>query len=312
MGGGCLPAKQANSDEARHPAWLVDASIYIYRGWHLFPNTLTGRDGHPVNAVIGFLDFVSQLAEHGCPNEVAFAFDAEQSKGFRKEIYPHYKANRKPTPQELKRQFTICREFVRALGMIECAHSRYEGDDIIGTWSKGLQARDQPLVIITADKDLAQLIGAQDLWWDFAGGKKLDARKIKGKYGVRPGQIADQLAIMGDKTDNIPGVQGIGRVMSAKLLHYFNDLENLLSTPDRIGKLKLRGARQLQKLIEENTTQILLSRRLTGLFCDINEPGFPHRLTRRQPDVDELNRLCDFLQLGPGASERWIRLFSFN
>ncbi|RMG54463.1 MAG: flap endonuclease, partial [Gammaproteobacteria bacterium] len=200
------------------PIYLVDSSIYVFRSWFVLPDHITDREGRPVNAVRGFLDFVFQILHETAGQPIGFCFDESLEHSHRREIWPEYKANRAPAPDELKYQFQLCRRFLRAAGLPEFASNRFEADDLIGTLARIHRASGHAIHILTGDKDLAQLIREGDSWWDYARSNRLDARGIYKRFGVPPERIADQLAIAGDKSDNIPGVPGIGMTTAARLL----------------------------------------------------------------------------------------------
>jgi len=288
--------------------WLVDASIYVFRAWFTLPDSLTDRDGNPVNAVHGFMDFVATLLRNEAPRRIGFAFDRSLAQSWRKEIYPAYKANRDPAPEELKRQFAYCRDFIAALGIRRAASERYEADDIIGTWSVTARAAGRRVNILTGDKDLAQLIGDGDLWWEYGRDIRRNARDIEKKFGVRPDQMADLLAITGDSSDNIPGVPGIGMATAARLLQRFDCIDNLLSRTPEIGRARLRGAKRLQRLVEEHRDTIVLSRRLTAIACDIDEADVAMPLDRGPADQAMLEALFDRLGLSQQQRARWFEL----
>ncbi len=287
-------------------SWLVDASIYIFRSWYLLPESITDRDGHPVNAVHGFIDFVLGLLRNEAPAQIGFAFDQSLHHDWRKEIHPQYKANREPAPEELKRQFRYCRQFIDALGLRHAASHYHEADDIIGTWAKRARSEGRRVHIITGDKDLAQLIGPDDLWWEYGKNIRRNAGGIEKYYGARPDQIADLLALAGDSSDNIPGVPGIGMATAAKLLKKFDSIDNLLSRTPEIGRARLRGAKRLQHLIEEHRDAILLSRRLTGIVCDIEEPDVTAPLDRGEVDREALAALLEQLDFPAARWGEWL------
>ena len=290
------------------PVYLVDASIYVFRAWFVLPDSLTDREGNPVNAVHGFLDFVHQLLHETRDGPIGFCFDESLETSHRREIWPQYKANRESAPEELKYQFRLCRRFLRALGLPEFASNRYEADDLIGTLARIHRARGHGIHIVTGDKDLAQLIRDGDTWWDHARSNRLDARGIRKRFGVPPERIADQLAIAGDKSDNIPGVPGIGMTTAARLLTRFGDLDTLLDSLHLIGSMKTRGARRIQALMSEHANTVRMSRRLTGIVetVPIDDPA----LERRPPDLEALEALFDLLQWSPARRERWMRIAS--
>ncbi len=287
--------------------YLVDSSIYVFRAWFTLPDTLLDAEGHPANAVYGFTDFVYRLLDWTRAEHIGFAFDESLSHSFRNEIYPDYKANRESAPEELKRQFRLCREFIDAIGFAEFGSDRYEADDLIGTLARREREKGRRISFITADKDLAQLVGDRDEWWEFTKNKRLNARGVKDHFGVRPDQIADQLAIAGDKVDNIPGVPGIGMATAAKLLKKFDSLDNLLDNIGDIGAMKVRGAARLQRLIDEHQDTVRLARRLTGIHCEAELPqGL--RLKRKRPKGETLEAVFDRLGFSPARRERWQKL----
>lgn len=288
-------------------AWLIDSSIYVFKAWYTKPSSLTDIHGNPINAVIGFIDFVYRLLSNEQPELIAFAFDESLQSSHRKVIYPDYKANRSPAPESLKIQFKYCRKFIRSLGIHEAASLHYEADDLIGTWAKSLRHSSFPINIISADKDLAQLVYKNDSWWEYDRGEKLDSKAISKRFKAKPRQIADQLAIAGDKSDNIPGVPGIGMATAGKLLRKFDNLENLLASIDDISAIQIRGAVRIQQLIKEHQETILLSRQLTGIACDIE--AIDNKIFEISPfDETIFQQLCDELMLDKPQKEKWLKL----
>ncbi|MCF6190770.1 MAG: flap endonuclease [Cocleimonas sp.] len=288
-------------------AWLIDSSIYVFKAWHTRPSDLTDIHGKPINAVLGFIDFAYRLLSYEKPELIAFAFDESLQTSHRKEIYPEYKANRSPAPESLKYQFQLCRAFVRALGIHEGASLHYEADDLIGTWAKTLREHGIANNIITADKDLAQLIHANDHWWEYERGEPFDTKKITKRFRAKPRQIADQLAIAGDKSDNIPGVPGIGMSTAGKLLRRFDNLENLFASIPEISTMQIRGAARIQDLIEEHQDTILLSRKLTGIQCEIEDVDIK-QFTVRESSEDDFLSLCEQLCLSDKRQHEWLQL----
>ena len=191
--------------------YLVDASVFIFRAYYSVPLEFTDRDGNPVNAVHGFARFLGDLIERVSPERIAVAFDESLEVSFRNEIYPAYKANREPAPAELKRQFALCREICAALGLRQFGSSRYEADDIIGTLTVLAQQAGRPVTIVSRDKDLTQLVSANDTYWDAVADVRYGYHDIEERFGVIPERMADLLALMGDAVDNVPGVPGVGR-----------------------------------------------------------------------------------------------------
>ena len=203
-----LPAQAA----ARPTLHLVDASMYVFRAWHSMPDEFHDADGWPTNAVHGFARFLLELLERERPRHIAVAFDEALDSCFRNGLYPAYKANRDPAPPELKRQFAWCKALCAALGLSTLAHCDYEADDLIGSAVHRARGNGFRSVIVSADKDLSQLLHAHDEQYDFAKGVRWGADGVKARQGVHAHQIADYLALTGDAVDNIPGVSGIGRL----------------------------------------------------------------------------------------------------
>ena len=288
-------------------AYLVDSSIYIFRAWHVYDNNITDGQGRPVNAVLGFSDFLWQLLQQKQPNLIACAFDASQTNSFRREIFPDYKANRDPAPPELKYQFPLCREFCRAVGIAEFGSDRYEADDIIGTLAHKLRQQGYAITVVSADKDLTQLItGEEDAWWDFARGTVLNHRGVERHYGVRPQQIADLLALSGDKVDNIPGIPGVGYKMAAKLLQKYPCIDSLLENIDKVALMKFRGAPRIHRLLYEHRHLLPLNKQLTTIVTDVLEELAD--LRPRGLDEAAFASLSDKLSMNELIQRRWRSL----
>jgi 5'-3' exonuclease len=289
------------------PVYLVDASIYIFRAWFSMSDEFVNQKGEPTNAVYGFSGFLCSLLEQTGAEHVAVAFDESLSKGHRNEIYPNYKANRDPAPEELKRQFSWARSVAEAMGLQCFVDSRYEADDLIGTLAEFWRARGHPICVVTADKDLAQLVGENDHWWDFARNQKLNAKQLTEKFGVMPEQMADYLALTGDSVDNIPGVPGVGRKSASALLGHFGDLDNIYERLDEVQHLGIRGAKSLQKKLADHRDAAELARRLTVIETAVESALVSPELGRTEVDTARLNRLFDELSFGGMLRQRCLR-----
>jgi DNA polymerase-1 len=278
--------------------YLIDASVYVFRAYYSMPDDMVDDDGNPVNALYGFCRFIGDVMEQVKPEHVAVLFDDRLSKSFRTEIYPEYKANRDPAPPELKRQFEQCRRFTRALGLMECALPRYEADDLIGTLVTEGRSQGIPSTVITRDKDLAQLIDKNDVFWDYAGRGKVTYDMIPDYFGVWPEQIADFLALAGDAVDNIKGVPGVGKKTATALLQHFGSMEKLYDSLGSVHEVNVRGAKTLAQKLETHREAALLARRLTGIACDapIEIPKTGLRPTA--PDLGNINALYDEAGIG--------------
>jgi 5'-3' exonuclease len=292
-------------------AYLVDSSIYIFRGWHVYPEHMTDIEGHPTNAVYGFTEFLHELIQLEQPEYIACAFDAKQTHSYRREIYPDYKANRPPAPEELKRQFKYCRDFCRAAGIADFSSNRYEADDIIGTLATQLRENGYAITIISADKDLAQLIKPGDIWWDFARDKIMHYRDVEKIFGVKPELIADLLALSGDAIDNVPGIPGIGYKMASNLLKKYPSVEHIVENVDQIAKMKFRGSARIQRLVEQHKHILPMTKQLTTIVTDAEFRGPKQDLRWHGIDEGALQHMFKRLNAGPGRRERWLRLQSY-
>ena len=289
------------------PVYLVDASIYIFRAWFSMSDEFVNQKGEPTNAVYGFSGFLCSLLEQTGAEHMAIAFDESLSKGHRSEIYPEYKANRDPAPEELKRQFPWARSVAEAMGLQCFVDSRYEADDLIGTLAEFWRARGHPICVVTADKDLAQLVGENDHWWDYSRNQKLNAKQLTEKFGVMPEQMADYLALTGDAVDNIPGVPGVGPKSASALLAQFGDLDSIYERLDEVQHMGIRGAKSLQKKLADNRDAAELARRLTVIETAVESTLAAPELGRTEVDTARLNRLFDELSFGGMLRQRCLR-----
>ena len=281
---------------------LVDASMYVFRAWHSMPDEFHDADGWPTNAVHGFARFLLELLERERPRHIAIAFDEALDSCFRNAIYPAYKANRDPAPPELRRQFAWCKALCKAVGLVTLAHTDYEADDLIGTAVHAGRRDGFRSIIVSADKDLSQLLQADDEQYDFAKAVRWKADGVKARHGVHAHQIADYLALTGDAVDNIPGISGIGAKSAAILLAHFESLDALLARIDEVPFLRLRGAAGMATRLREQREHALLWRQLTTIALDAPLPdgGF----ARGRGDGEELASLADWVGFGPLARKR--------
>ncbi len=287
---------------------LIDASYFVFRAWYSVGLEMTDGDGQPVNALYGFGRFLGDLLEKARPEHVAVAFDESLATSFRNEIYPAYKKNREPAPPELKRQFGLCRELCRLLGLAEFGSPTHEADDIIGTIAARLRAAGHRAVVVTRDKDLAQLIRDGDHYWDYAGERRFAYTDIEGQFGVRPERMADFLALTGDTVDNSPGVPGVGPKTAAALLAAFGSLEAIYAGLDRVATLPVRGAAKLAAKLAEHREAAYFARRLTIIACDMPLEFELETLRRRKPDLAGLGEFYDRNRFGAALRRQAERL----
>ncbi len=286
------------------PLYLVDASLYVFRAWHSMPDEFQDAEGWPTNAVHGFARFLLDLLEKERPANIAIAFDEALDSCFRNRLYPAYKANRDPAPEALRRQFTHCKALCAALGLHVLAHGEYEADDLIGSALHAARPQGFRGIIVSADKDLSQLLQEHDEQWDFARGQRWGMAGVKARHGVEARQIADYLALTGDAVDNIPGVTGIGAKSAAVLLAHFGDLDTLLDRMDEVAFLRLRGAATLAVRLREQRQHALLWRQLTTIALDAPLGGTASGHARGQADGDMLSGLSEALRFGPMTRRR--------
>jgi 5'-3' exonuclease len=277
--------------------YLIDASIYIFKSYYSMSEEFTSATGEPINAVYGFTKFLTKLMQQTNAKYIACAFDESSQTSYRNEIYPQYKAHREPAPESLKRQFKLCQQVAQVMGIATFVDGYYEADDLIGTLAFHYKNKGFLNHIITADKDLAQLIQKDDFWWDFGKSNPLDYQSVYEKFGVYPKQIADFLALTGDAVDNIKGIPGIGAKTAIFLINHFNTLDEVLKRHKEISYLSLRGAKSCQKKIAQFSDEALLAKRLTEIKTDIPIKDFD--IERKPLDKSRINNLFEYLRFGP-------------
>jgi 5'-3' exonuclease len=257
---------------AARRAFLIDASVYIFRAWFAVPERWHTADGLPLNAVYGYTRFVLEFLETTQPLHCAAAFDQSLGTCFRNDIYPPYKSSRELPDDALAFQLRACRELTELIGIPCYGGERHEADDYLATLAARCHRLGIPVTVVTRDKDLGQiLVGDEDQWWDYTAGVSLNREDFSAKYGVRPEQFADYLALAGDPVDDIPGVPGVGPRTAAALLRAFGGLQQLRADLDRVSALPLRGATGLRSRLADHWPTVELSRALSGL--DSGVPG---------------------------------------
>ena len=201
--------------------YLIDASPYIFRAYYSLPGSIRDPKGIKVGAVYGFASFLLKLIADEKVTHLGVAFDRNLNGSFRNRFYPPYKEQRQPPPADLVAQIDPCVEVASALGAFTCIDDEYEADDLIATLTVRLTAEGHGVVIVTSDKDMAQLVSDRVSLYDFGKGERYTPAEVHAKFGVRPDQITDLLALAGDPVDNIPGVKGIGPKSAAELLEIY-------------------------------------------------------------------------------------------
>jgi DNA polymerase-1 len=292
------PTAYSLEPRASGALYLIDASVFVFRAYYSVPIALVDLDGNPVNALHGFARFLGDLLERVRPEHIAVAFDESLVSSFRNALFPAYKANREPAPDDLKRQFLLCREVCRALGVASFSSNQYEADDIIGTLATRMRAAGKRVVLVTRDKDLAQLVRPGDEYWDYISDERFAYEDISERFGVLPERMPCFLAVMGDAVDNIPGVPGVGRKTASMLFRHFESLMHLYDDLDRVLKLKMRNAGFVAAQLRDHRESAFLARKLTEIACDMPLDVDLARLRRRPPDLAVLNDFYDRVGFG--------------
>lgn len=278
-----------------NPFILVDGSSYLFRAYHAPPH-LTNSAGEPTGAIYGVVNMLRSLLNRYKPTHMAVVFDAK-GKTFRNDLYAEYKANRPPMPDDLRSQIEPLHNIVKAMGLPLLCVEGVEADDVIGTLARQAEREGRMTLISTGDKDMAQLVDAQTVLINTMTNTITDIEGVKEKFGVTPEQIIDYLALMGDSSDNIPGLPGVGGKTAQAMLNGVASIEAMLENPEALAELGFRGAKSMPQKLIENKEQLLLSRQLTTISDDLTLDFTPDLLTIKPADREELVRLyseCEF------------------
>ncbi len=269
--------------------FIIDGAGFYYRAFYGIRANLRTADGIPTNAVYGFAKMFLKIVREEKPDYFAIALDSKE-KTFRHEMYPQYKANRQKMPEDLRVQIPIIEKMIDTFHIPAFKRAGYEADDLIGTAAvRGVEAG-LDVTVVSGDKDLMQLVGEGIAMLDPMKEKKYEEKDVKEKFGVEPARVVDMLGLMGDASDNIPGVPGVGEKTARKLLEEYGDIDNLLRNADRVKKPKLR-----ESLIKY-ADQARLSRELATIKTDVELETDFEKLKLSEPDREKANRL--FLELG--------------
>jgi DNA polymerase-1 len=268
--------------------WLVDGSSYLYRAFHALPPLSTSR-GEPTGAVLGVLNMLNKLLKDESPELIAVVFDAP-GRNFRDDLFEEYKSHRPPMPDDLRAQVQPLLDAVEDLGLPVLRIAGVEADDVIGTLAAQAARSGIHTVISTGDKDMAQLVCDQVTLVNTMTGSRLDRDGVKAKFDVHPEQIVDYLALVGDTSDNIPGIPKVGPKTAAKWLNQYGTLDEIVAhaaeIPGKVGES-----------LREHLDRLDLSRRLATIRCDVGLEQSPDDLARRAPDTDKLRALYARLEL---------------
>lgn len=264
--------------------FLIDGSGFIFRAFHALPPMIRS-DGTPTNAVYGFTTMLMKLVEDTEADHIAVVFDTSR-KSFRTDLYPDYKAHRPPPPPELVPQFALVREAAQALNVAAVEQDGLEADDLIASYALAARAQGARVTIVSSDKDLMQLVGDGIEMQDPMKNKIIGPDQVMEKFGVPPDKVVEVMALIGDSSDNVPGVPGIGPKTAAELIQTYGDLDGVLAAAQSIKQPKRRQA------LQEHAEAARLSRRLVQLKSDAALPRPLDDFARRPPDPGPLG---DFL-----------------
>jgi len=261
---------------------LVDGSSYLFRAYHALP-LLTNSKGEYTNAILGVTNMLKKLVETYPEAYFGVIFDAP-GKTFRNDMYPEYKANRASMPDELREQIKPLHQLIKAMGLPLVMEPGVEADDVIGTLAKQAEEEDLNVVISTGDKDIAQLVTNKTSLINTMNNQWLDEEGVKEKFGVPPDMIIDYLALMGDTSDNIPGVPKVGPKTAAKWLNAYGSLDEIIARADEVkGKVG--------ESLRDHLDAIPLSKELVTIKCDVPLDKAPADLIRTQPDTETLKEM---------------------
>ncbi|MBW2670434.1 MAG: DNA polymerase I, partial [Deltaproteobacteria bacterium] len=268
--------------------YLIDGSAYIYRAYHAIRG-LSNSKGLPTNAAFGFTRMLMKLIEDRSPEYMAMFFDAK-GPTFRHKIYPDYKANRPPMPEDLSVQVPYIKEITHGFNIPVMEMQGFEADDLIGTFRRRAEAAGFSVVMVTGDKDFVQLVTDTTTIWDPMKEKIIDLEGIRKSFGVEPEQMIDVMALSGDSSDNIPGVPGIGPKTALPLIQTYGNIENLYEQIDTITKKK-----QHKNLVQYKD-QAFLSKKLVKIDTDAPVPFNPENLKCQPPNNSKLSGLFKTLE----------------
>ena len=272
------------TDRSQKLLLLVDGSSYLYRAFHALPD-LRNREGLPTGAIFGVLNMLRRLMQDYKPDYAACVFDA-RGPTFRDEWYPQYKANRPPMPPDLASQITPLQEAVRALGWPLLVVEGVEADDVIGTLTHEASLAGMGTVISTGDKDMVQLLTPGVTLVNTMSNEVLDGEAAMQKYGVRPDQFIDYLTLMGDTSDNVPGVAKVGPKTAQKWIDRYGNLDELLLHADDVTGAVGENLRSAREWLPQ-------ARRLITIRCDIALPVAATALQMNEPDLPSLHALAE-------------------
>ncbi|MBC3766627.1 DNA polymerase I [Neptunicella marina] len=288
-----LSTAKIMSKVADNPFILVDGSSYLFRAFHAInPNSMQNPQGQPTNAIYGVVNMLKSLIKQYNPTHIAVVFDAK-GKTFRDDIYPEYKAQRPPMPDDLRCQIEPLHNIIKAMGLPLIVESGVEADDVIGTLARQASEAGIHTLISTGDKDMAQLVNEHVTLINTMTNTIMDNEGVVEKFGVGPELIIDFLALKGDKVDNIPGVPGVGDKSALGMLQGIGGIDDIYQNLDKIAALDFRGAKTMAAKMADNEEQARLSYLLATIKTDVEMDVAPQTLSPAPADYDLLLSLYE-------------------
>lgn len=263
--------------------FVIDGSSFIYRAFHSIPPMANGS-GLPTNAILGFTNILLKLLREQRPEYVVVAMDAGR-RTFRNALYPEYKANRGAPPDNLIPQFPYFRKMLDALNVKQIEVQGYEADDVIATMCDLMES--VPIVVVTPDKDLMQLVSPMVTLYDPARGHWSGTNEVFAKFGVGPAAVVDVMGLTGDAVDNIPGVKGIGPKTAAALINRFDDLEGLFFNLEEVKETRFRRMLEAGKDNAYLSRDLATARRDVPMVLDLNQLHYTGADTARVGELFE-------------------------
>ncbi|QDE33031.1 DNA polymerase I [Shewanella polaris] len=282
-----------------NPLILVDGSSYLYRAYYAPPH-LTNSKGEATGAVYGVVNMLRSLLSRYSPSHIAVVFDAK-GKTFRNDMYGEYKAQRPPMPDDLRTQIEPLHRIIHAMGLPLICISGVEADDVIGTIALQASKEGRATLISTGDKDMAQLVNEHVTLINTMTDTIMGPEEVKTKYGVSPDRIIDFLALMGDKSDNIPGLPGVGEKTALAMLTGMGSVENILADPQSVIDVGFRGSKTMPAKIIDNADMLKLSYKLATIKTDVELEQDWHELNVKPQDRDELIKCYSEMEF-----KRWL------
>ncbi len=279
---------------------LIDGSGFVFRAYHALLHLSTTK-GLPTNAVYGFTTMLLKALREHAPTHVALVLDAAGRHSFRHDLDGTYKANRTQAPDDLQQQFPLVRQVAAVLNVPTLEEPGFEADDVIGTLTCRAREQGWDVVVVTGDKDFAQLVSEKVSLYDpmaeaSGRGGWTGRAEVEKKMGVPPEQMVEYQAILGDKIDNVPGIPGVGEVTAAALVRKFGSVEEMLRRAGEIPQAVPRGGEKLKEKILANAERLRLNRKLVELRCDMPLPYEPKDFARRAFDTERTRALFSDLE----------------